>query len=63
VLCSCSSDISLAENINKAENSGTVRPDQETNLGHPKTRGRKANNYYRMWTSVPEEGPEKGIWT
>jgi len=36
MLCSCSPDISLAANINKAENSDTVRPDQETNLEHPK---------------------------
>jgi hypothetical protein len=49
--------------INKAENSGTVRPDQETNLEPSKPRGRKVNNYSRTWMSVPEEGSEEDIWT
>jgi len=63
VLCSCSPDISLAANVNKPGNSGTVRPDQETDMEHLKTGGRKTNNYFRMGISVPEEGPEEGIWT
>jgi len=62
-LCSCSPDISLATNVNKPGNSGTVCPDQETNTEHPKTGGRKANSYFRMGISVPEEGPEECIWT